>query len=105
MKIVSIILLVLAGCALGSFYYKWNAKRDEKRVAEIMACRGEEKKYRVKYRPVWKDSDEDSDTVITFELMAADAQDAEFSAYSFFDTRSRSLSFDALEVTELGKEG
>lgn len=104
MKIVSIIFLVLAGCAFGSFYYKWNAKRDEKLLAKLDANRGEDKRFCVKIRPVWKGSDEDSDAVFSFELMAADAEEADSFARCYLDIRGRGLSYETLSVTEISME-
>lgn len=105
MKIAIIIGLIPIGCLFGYFFYKWNAKRDEKRLAEIMASWGEDKKYRVKYRPVWKDSDEDAEMVITFEpVMAPDKDKADFLASTYLNYRSRSLSFETVEITEIPEE-
>lgn len=97
-------VILLAGCGFGYLSYRWGVKRDEKRMVKPYANKGEDKRFCVKIRPVWKDSDEDSDAVFSFELMASDAEEADFFARCYLDIRGRGLSYETISVTEVSKE-
>lgn len=107
LEIVIGIFILLAGCGFGYWGYRQGVKRDEKRLAELYANKGEDKRFCVKIRPVWKDDPTEVDVIITFNLMASDKADAEEYAYTFLlPTYRTSLhGYDTMEVIELPKEG
>ena len=106
MEIIIIgVVILLCGVGYGYYNYRQGMKQDEKRLAALYTNAGEEKKFRVKIRPVWNDDPEDVDTIITFDIMAPDETEAETYAYSFLDPRVRSHSYETIEVIELSNEG
>lgn len=99
-------VILLAGCGFGFWSYRQGVKRDEKRLAELYTNKGEDKPFRVKIRPVWKDDPEEVDVVIMFDLMAPNKAEAEEYAYTFLLPHFRSSlhGYDTMEVVELPKE-
>lgn len=101
---IIVFALLVGGFGFGYLSYRWGVNRDGKRMAKLCANKGEDKRFCVKIRPVWKESDEDSDAVFSFELMASDAEEADFFARCYLDVRGRGLSYETISVTEVSKE-